>query len=137
MMLKSEGFLEIEHTADWELEVWGPSLSSLFEQAARGMYQLCGTQTEARIHHHQNIDLQASDWESLLVLFLSELLYLGETTGLAFSHFKLVLADYQLHGELKGSKLTGRDKEIKAVTYNNLKIEQTPLGYKVRIVFDV
>ncbi|MFC2053874.1 archease, partial [Chloroflexota bacterium] len=30
------GFREIEHTADWELEVWAPDILELLKQAAIG-----------------------------------------------------------------------------------------------------
>jgi hypothetical protein len=42
MTHSTAGFREIEHTADWELEVWAPDLPALLEQAGRGMYALAG-----------------------------------------------------------------------------------------------
>ncbi len=44
----SQGFREIEHTADWELHIWAPNLVALFEEAAGGMYKLSGTLLESR-----------------------------------------------------------------------------------------
>ena len=34
----------MEHTADWELEVWAEDLSGLLEEAAGGMYELMGVE---------------------------------------------------------------------------------------------
>ena len=76
-MEQPAGFLELRHTADWEIEAWAPDLPKLFEQAAIGMYTLSGTHLypEPRITH--NLELVAADAESLLVKFLSELLFIG------------------------------------------------------------
>jgi len=35
-------YVEVEHTADWALRVWAPTLEELFVDAARGMYELAG-----------------------------------------------------------------------------------------------
>lgn len=132
-----KGFREIEHTADWELEVWGPSLPDLFEQAARGMYQLCGAKIDFTTRCEQALSLRAEDPESLLVLFLSELLFLGETDGTAFDGFELSEESGSLNAHLTGGRLVSLEKEIKAVTYHSLQIEHTCQGFRVRIVFDV
>jgi RNA-splicing ligase RtcB len=35
-------YRELEHTADWALQVWSPTLEGLFTEAAKGMYTLSG-----------------------------------------------------------------------------------------------
>ena len=131
------GYREIEHTADWELEVWAPDLPALFEQAARGMYALAGARLRegARLQH--SLELEAHDAEDLLVAFLSELLYLGEDEGLGFDAYRIWVQGEKLTAELSGAPLAGLDKEIKAVTYHNLNIQRGPRGLEARIVFDV
>ena len=132
------GFREHAHTADWELEVWGPDLPSLLEQAARGMYALSGVRLQAGMRLTRTIDLQTMDAESLLVRFLSELLWLEQEEGLGFDTFNLHLDGEQtLHAELGGSAIAILNKEIKAVTYHNLAVHHTPEGLRVNIVFDV
>jgi len=42
-----------------------------------------------------------------------------------------------LHAELSGDEVQNIAKEIKAVTYHNLRVRQTAQGYQVNIVFDV
>ncbi len=61
------GYKEIEHTADWELEVWAPDLLGLLEQAARGMYALSGTCLAPGTRLRRSLSLPANDPESLLV----------------------------------------------------------------------
>ena len=39
------GFTEIEHTADWALEVWGPDLPALLEQAGDDRWAAEGATT--------------------------------------------------------------------------------------------
>lgn len=137
MVKQAGGFRELAHTADWELEVWASDLSSLFEQAARGMYALAGARLGAGPRLARSLELSAPDPETLLVSFLSELLYFSERDGLGFDQFELAMSADHLTARLEGSPLSALDKEIKAVTYHNLRISETPHGLEVRIVFDV
>lgn len=132
------GFREVAHTADWELEAWAPDLASLLEQAARGMVAISGTRLQPHEGCRRSLDLHALDAESLLVRFLTELLWLGQQEGLAFDTYRLSLAPgWSLHAELSGAPIASQEKEIKAVTYHNLVIRRTPKGLAVNIVFDV
>jgi len=131
------GFKEVPHTADWELEAWGPDLAALFEQAARGMYALAGVRLQAGPRQLRQFELAAIDAESLLVRFLDELLYCASAEGLAFDVFRVVISTNTLRAELEGAPLASLDKEIKAVTYHKLNIQNGPHGLEVRIVFDV
>jgi len=137
MIGQISGYREIEHTADWELEVWAPDLRGLLEQAARGMYALSGTRWESSPLERRELDLHADDAESLLVLFLGELLHFIEQDNLAFAEFQLELHGYTLHAQLLGAQIENIDKEIKAVTYHNLAVRQSENGLIVNIVFDV
>lgn len=132
-----QGFREVEHTADWELEVWAPDLPALLEQAARGMYALTATRLEPGYHLERQIELVAQDRESLLVSFLEELRYLGEVEGLGFDTFHLQVEEDRLSARLEGAPLLSQSKEIKAVTYHKLKVRETAAGLRVNIVFDV
>jgi SHS2 domain-containing protein len=117
--------------------VWAPDLSTLFEQAALGMYSLAGAilQTEPRIS--RSIELQIVDEESLLVDFLSELLYFSEVESVGFDSFELCFNENVLNANLFGAPLETIRKEIKAVTYHNLAIIEGAAGLEVSIVFDV
>jgi SHS2 domain-containing protein len=140
---QTAGFKEIEHTADWELMVWAPDLPGLLEQAAQGMYALAGLTAGAGPHGQRNLEIQAPDPEGLLVNFLAELLYFEADEGLVFDRFKLKviqLSDvkgYKLSAMLVGAPKDAPGKDIKAVTYHKLNIEQGSRGFEVRIVFDV
>jgi SHS2 domain-containing protein len=131
------GFREIEHTADWELQAWGPDLITLFEQAARGMYVLCGAHWLAGVTQRRAIEIYAEDNENLLVSFLSELLYIYDQEAIGFNHFNIRISDGLLIANLVGMKASPFEKEIKAVTYHNLRVRRTDRGWEVNIVFDV
>lgn len=131
------GYLELEHTADWQLAVWAPDFVMLLVEAARGMYALSGTRLETKQSESRTLEISAQEREVLLVMFLEELLYLGEMEGLAFDKFELKLNNGILSAQLVGGELISQEKEIKAVTYHNLNIKETERGLEANIVFDV
>lgn len=142
MHKKEAGFREIEHTADVELEVWGADIPTLFGEAAKGMYHLSQIKRkgdgDTQADQSRSFTVRGTDLESLLVAFLSELLFYLETEGLAFDAFDLQFQeDHRLRAQLEGSIIEGRNREIKAVTFHNLNIKETESGWQVRIVFDV
>ena len=132
------GFRENPHTADWELEVWASDLPGLLEGSARGMYSLSGMQLQAEPRQSRKISVHGDDAESLLVRFLTELLWSEQEEGLGFDDFTITVDNqYNLRAELSGSTIVNLDKEIKAVTYHNLAVLTTDEGLRVTIVFDV
>ncbi|OGO25160.1 MAG: hypothetical protein A2W33_09580 [Chloroflexi bacterium RBG_16_52_11] len=137
MKQPSAGFREIEHTADWEMQVWAPDFPGLLEQAALGMYGLAGAHLAEKPRIKRTVQLSGQDEESLLVSFLEELRYFGEMEGLGFDGFQIKVEGYQLDAELSGSALYQIDKEIKAVTFHNLTVRKTERGIEASVVFDV
>ncbi|PWH18995.1 MAG: protein archease [Anaerolineae bacterium] len=131
------GFREVEHAADWALQVWAPQLDSLLEQAARGMLTLAGIQVSNASAIECEIEITFLDREQLLVKFLSELLYFIEQENLAFTEYQLSLDRDRLKARVRGYPIRSIDKAIKAVTYHNLEVRQTERGYEAYIVFDV
>jgi SHS2 domain-containing protein len=135
-------FEEIAHTADWSLRVWAANLAGLFVESARGMYALAGVRLAEEPRRRRAFSLSAVDTESLLVSFLSELLYYVEKDQLAYDHFDLYInlnngQPCHLSAELYGAPILAIEKVIKAVTYHNLQIHHTSRGMEVEIVFDV
>ncbi|HKG54577.1 MAG TPA: archease [Anaerolineales bacterium] len=131
------GFEEISHTADWSARIWADDLTSLFKEAARAMNSLSGTVAGNGPRVRQSFSAEAPDAESLLVAFLSEMLYLQEQKDLTFDQFDLRVASQWLKVEMEGTQTASSEKAIKAVTYHNLRIEKTNQGFEVTIVFDV
>jgi SHS2 domain-containing protein len=131
------GFEEISHTADWSARVWAEDLPSLFVESARAMHALSGTVVGNGHRVTETFEAEGPDAESLLVAFLSELLYYQEQENLAFDTFELEVRSKKLEVEMEGTQIASSEKAIKAVTYHNLKIKKTDEGFETTIVFDV
>ncbi|MFZ5808755.1 MAG: archease [Chloroflexota bacterium] len=131
------GYQEIEHTADWALKVWAPTLPELLIQAARGMYALMGVQTAKNPRRQRTFTIPFGDEESALVHFLSEILYYIETDQVAFHHFVIQFIPDRIKVTARGRPLRSIEKLIKAVTYHQLDIQHTAEGYLAQVVFDV
>ena len=132
------GYEEITHTADVSLRVWAPTLEQLFQRAAEGMYDLMkleildmNSKLVIRKFH-----LEAIDDESLLVLFLSEILFIIEEKSLGFVKLDLQKTGPNLDVVMEGKTISSRYSDIKAVTFHELKIKQVLDEYSVIIVFD-
>jgi SHS2 domain-containing protein len=131
-------FEEVEHTADIAIRVWGRDLAELFTNAAYGMAsQLGGTDSEKR-SVEQLVELQAYDTETLLVSWLGELLYLSEREESIFTDFEMVeITPTRLRAIARGGPMGEHKQHIKAVTFSDLEIVRTKVGYETMIVFDV
>ncbi len=135
--LAAAGFQEQPHTADWALDVWAPDLTGLLQQAASGMYALMHARLQAGPRETYRFEIAVPDRETLLVTFLSELLYFTQRDAVAFDQFDLVQAGERLAAEVEGAPIESLAKEIKAVTYHNLAVRETARGLEATIVFDV
>ncbi len=131
------GYEEIPHTADWSIRVWADDLAGLLTESARGMYWLAGTEVGKGPRVKKTYETEEPDGESLLVAFLSELVYYTEQENLGFDDFDIQINNGRLRVEMGGAPLKSFDKAIKAVTWHNLNITKTARGLEVEIVFDV
>jgi len=131
------GFREIPHTADWELHVWGPELYTLLKQSALGMYALSHITLASEPRVTRTFEIPYLDRESLIVDYLSELLFYGEDEGLGFDTFQITLDQEHCQVSVVGAPITDIRKEIKAVTFHGMAVKETVRGLEVNIVFDV
>lgn len=132
-------FRVVEHTADWAIRVRGEDFAELLLSAAWGMNSLLVADLEAvplRVKRH--LELTAFDRESMLVEWLSELAYLAERDGHVFREFMLhEVSAEKLRATVRGGKAPELLKHIKAVTFHNLQVRDTPNGLEATVVFDV
>lgn len=135
--LSGSGFREIDHTADWAIEVWAPDLEGLFVQAVAGMHTLMGIEVLPGPMVTHPISLSAADKESLLVAFLDELLYLIESRAVACDSMDLNFSETDLHARITAKPIASVQRQIKAVTYHNLEIKMKSDTLTVTVVFDV
>lgn len=134
-------FEELPHTADWALRVWADDLAGLLAESARGMAALSGLKQASGPRLSRRVKIEAADAESLLVAFLSEIVYLADQDGLGVDGLKVEKLEgsgpFELEVEFVCGAIRSVDKVIKAVTYHNMQIRQTACGLEVEIVFDV
>ncbi len=102
-----------------------------------GMVAFCGAVLSSNNSQVETLEIRGEDPESLLVGFLSELLYIQETRRWGFEKVSVRISGKMLSARMVLRELVSIQKEIKAVTWHNLKIEVHEGVWKVRIVFDV
>jgi len=131
------GFEEIPHTADWSIRVWADDLDGLLAESARGMYWLAEAEFVDQPRIKRTFEAEGIDGESLLVAFLSELVYYTEQENMGFDNFVIEIKNDTLKVEMEGAPLKSLSKVIKAVTWHKLEIRESARGLEVEIVFDV
>ncbi len=143
-------FESLPHTADIKIRIYGKTLEELFRNAVIGMFQTIGPRVPGcRIENervicdtlpeHHDIEIDAHDVVSLLVDFLSEVLYLSDVYDEAYLDAKIhEISDTYIKATIHGVKITGFEVvEIKAVTYHELEIKKVDDMLQADIVFDV
>ncbi len=127
---------EVPHTADVAIEVLGDSLDELFVNAAYGMLSIMEIKGQEKNMGREKILLTEYDYESLLVAFLSEILFVVEQKRNPFN-IQVKISGSQLESTFQSFSIISYIKEIKAVTFNQLNIKETNSQFKTRIVFDI
>jgi SHS2 domain-containing protein len=134
----SKRFEEIEHTADLALRVFGRDMKELFANAAQGMFAMMAEPAVEEPTREREMSLKAGDYESLLVDWLNELIYLHEVEGETYSQFAIeTLSREKLKAHVTGGPTKSKTRAIKAATFHELKVVKTDTGYEATIVFDV
>jgi SHS2 domain-containing protein len=137
----------LEHRADLKIRAFGRTKEELFSNMLKGMIsglrpEILNSETETR-----NIEIKSPDLESLLVDFLSEVLYLTQVNKEIYTDIKFKKLNdpsmnsgqvAELEGELVGQKVQRFGEDIKAVTYYELKIEQKEdKKWEETVLFDI
>jgi SHS2 domain-containing protein len=131
-------WVEIDHTADLALRIWGDDLGDLLVAAARGVSDLTMRADTSGVPVSRCVQLEAPDAEALLVDWLNELLYLSEVDNVVFVDFDLYeCAPTGLRARLTGLPLAEHIRSIKAATYHALEIAPVDSGLVTEVVFDV
>lgn len=135
---RRRSYTVIDHTADIALRVYGESRESLFANAAAAMFEQMAPLDQVPHNATRRINVDGADDESLLVAWLSELLYLRDVHGEAYTHFAVTFPQPErLQGIAEGGPWTAFDRPVKAVTFHGLVVEQKADGWQATIVFDV
>lgn len=131
------GFSELPHTADVCIRIWGPDINSLFVQGAQGLFYLVQPEGISDTSIDIPIKIEGGDLETLLVGFLSLLLYWLEVDKLICSNPNIKYENGKITGSITCHYCEMISRQIKAVTFHDLNIRETSNGYVAEIVFDV
>jgi len=89
----------------------------------------------------REIVVTSGDTESLLLEFLSEVLFVSEVEGIVFSAAHVRINGSNLQAEMEGEPFNkdihAQGTEVKGISYSGLSIRQDANGYMVDILFDV
>ncbi len=135
---KPDGYEEVDHVADWAFLVRGRDLAELFTNAARALCRLEHGEPGEDVTVSREFEVEGVDRESLLVNWLNELLFLEQTRREAYHEFDIVeINDTHLRARIHGAPERSAQRHIKAVTFHNLEVKQTALGWEATLVLDV
>lgn len=131
----------INHTADIGIVAHGRSIKELFENAAFAMFDLTADLSNIEPKKSFGFEVNAVNYEELLVAWLRELLYKFAVGQFLFKEFGIVEVEQtHLKGFAKGEKYDSKKhvlkKEIKAVTYHDLSIKKDNGTFSAQIIFD-
>jgi SHS2 domain-containing protein len=137
-----EAFRILEHTADVGFEAVGSTREEAFVNAARALFYLIVELESIEPREEVPVQVEGADPESVLVNWLSELLYLHDAEGWLFREFEILsLRDDSLSALGRGEKiLRSRHQaklQVKAITYHQLALEQTPRGWRAQVYVDI
>ncbi len=137
-------YIFVEHTADAKFIASGKSLEEAFENSAAAMLSIIAKHDSIKPTKKKQIAVSSDDIKGLLYSFLEELLFLIDAEGFIASGFEKTRIEktgssYKLRTTALGSDITECEThgEVKAVTYNDMEIEETSKGWKAIVVVDL
>ena len=131
----------VDHTAEVELEIEGPTEPAVFQEALRALAELLGVDPDGRSGTppttQREVAAEAPDRPALLAAWIEELAFLAESEGFVATQIvELDLVGGALRATVAG--LLGEPPPlVKAVTYHRLAFEPDGDGYVARVVLDV
>ncbi|WNY23977.1 Protein archease [Methanimicrococcus hongohii] len=149
-MSQNIDFKYLDHVADIRFIAYGKTLEEVFENAALATLSVIADISTIQPQTEFEIELKTVDLENLMVDFLSELLFLfdAEETVLGAVSVKEVGSKKEngeeirfikavVSGEPMDSAKHNFKTEVKAVTYNGIRVEKTAGGFEAEVVLDL
>ena len=135
-------FETFEHTADLGLRIRADDLNTLFAEAARALFSvIVENPQDIRPLEEIPFTIKGSDAEELLHDWLTELLFTFHVGRRLLANFDVRITPAELTAVALGEKFDPNrheiNLEIKAVTWHNLKVVQTPSGWMAEVIVDI
>lgn len=131
-----------EHTADVAVAAEGTSLGDTFAAVADGLAAaMCDVIPD--VGERFECTIEAESREALLYEYLAELIYQRDIRSVLPVENRATVRyredeGWQLDASARGVPLdTVAAREVKAVTYSEMCIEETDTGWQIYVVFDV
>ncbi|WMW22132.1 archease [Methanolobus mangrovi] len=141
----NKDFEYLEHTADAKFRAYGKTLEEAFQNAALAMLNVMVDTSSVKNSSSVDIELTSPDLDSLLFDWLSEILFVFEVDEMVFGSVRvneLNICDEEcsmsatLSGEAMDLSVHVFDTEVKAATYNDMRIEKTDDGWMIQATVD-
>lgn len=140
-------YIEVDHTADWSVRVWGDDIEALFRHAAEAMFELQGADMAAPAGLAQEVNCTGIDLETLLVAWLNELLFHSEMQDALWTRFEVRIVQaapdtpemypqWALGARVAGISGRGPLAHVKAVTYHQLSVVPVDGRWQALVTFD-
>ncbi len=135
-------FRVLEHTADVGFEACGLSLEETFSNTAKALTALIVDLETIEPREAITLEVVGHDLASLLVDWLSEILYQFDAENWLLRDFQFLSFDsMRLRVRALGERFDpGRHRTkmlVKAITYHQLSLEQTAGGWRAQVYVDI
>lgn len=139
----------LPHLADARFRAYGQTLEEALANAALAMVSLMWEVEKVRPVKKEVIKVEASSLEQLTVKFLTEFLYLLDVKSFLLARVESIQVEeaqkddrkfYRLEAEVAGDSASPEYEIyglVKAVTYNEMKIEKTDGLWLLEVVVDM
>lgn len=122
----------LSHTADLRLKVYGKDLEELFQNSVIGLSEIIFEGAEKmikRVRGFEKIKVKASDPETLLVGFLSDVLTMVHTNQKVYVRAKILkISPVLVEAQVSGFSVPGFQKDVKAVSYHDVEVKRNKKG---------
>lgn len=130
------------HTADVAVEATGDTLDAVFGAVADGLAAAMLEDVPADVGERFELSVSAERREALLFDYLDRLIYERDVRGVLPVENEASVAEtdgkWVVEGSARGVPLEDvAAREVKAVTYSEMELQETPHGWSAYVVFDV
>jgi SHS2 domain-containing protein len=136
------GFEILEHPADIGFRAFGGTLAELFETAALALLSIACDVEDIEPREAHRLEAAGTDYESLLVSWLNEVLYWFDGKRIAFRQFRVEEIEPERitamgWGESRDALRHRARLIVKAATWHQLKVRSSNGGWMAEVFLDV
>jgi len=137
-----EPFRILEHTADIGFEAFGRTREQVFSNAGCALQSIMVDLDAIAPRQEMKIEVEGGDAKGLLVNWLSEILYHIDAERLLFHDFHVKTLDDRSLSAIARGEAFDRARhqvklQVKAVTYHQLALDETPSGWRAQVYVDI